>query len=86
MATGGTNSAGTRDTRVDRPNEGLPGLATVENPTANPPTRANLELAQALSVGKGAGNPSPVAVVDTSGTSGLSQANDVKRSKPSAWA
>lgn len=86
MATGGTHSAGTRDTRVDRPSEGLPGLATVENPTANPPTRANLELGQALPQGKGSGDLTPVAQVDTSGTSGLSQADDVKRAKPSAYA
>lgn len=87
MADGGApSSAGTRDTRVDRPSEGLPGLATVDNPTANPPTRANLELGQAVAAGKGAGDLGPVAQVDTSGTSGLAQADDVKRAKPSAYA
>ena len=81
MAMPGTNSAGTRDTRVDRPDEGLPGLATVENPTANPPTRATLD--SGLPVGRR--QPKPSAVIDTSGTSKLQPGDDVKRGEPNAW-
>ncbi len=81
MAMPGTNSAGTRDTRVDRPDEGLPGLATVENPTANPPTRATLDSQLAT----GRRQPKPSAVIDTSGTSGLIQSEAVKRGEPNAW-
>ena len=77
-------SAGTRDTRVDRPDEGLPGLATVENPTANPPTRASFEH-RAVNAGQGAGDANPVAQVDTTETSGLTQSDALKRSKPSAF-
>jgi hypothetical protein len=74
-------SAGTTDTRVDRPDEGLPGIATVSNPTANPPTRATLETAKASSYSL----PKPVANIDTSGTSGNQPGADVKRGEPNAW-
>lgn len=77
----GSNSAGTRDTRVDRPEEGLPGLATVENPTANPPTRASFDPARA----EGTRRPKPSAVIDTSGTSRNLPSDDLKRGEPSAW-
>lgn len=85
MATSGgasNSSAGTRDTRVDRPEEGLPGLATVENPTANPPSRASFDAAQA----NGFRSPKPKAVIDTTQTSGLTPDNDLKRGEPNAWA
>jgi hypothetical protein len=77
----GSNSAGTRDTRVDRPSEGLPGVATAENPTANPPTRANQDIGKALPRTQ----PRVRANIDTSGTSGLIQSDDLKRGEPTAW-
>lgn len=46
----GVGSAGTRDTRVDRTEEGLPGIATVENPTANPPSRNSFDTAKATGI------------------------------------
>lgn len=82
-AAGGPNSsAGTRDTRVDRPEEGLPGLATVENPDANPPSRASFDTAQA----RGFRQPNPASVIDTTQTSGLTPDEDLKRGEPNAWA
>ena len=52
-----TGSGGTGDTRVDRPDEGLPGIATKkteagwpENPTANPPSRASFDTAKATGI------------------------------------
>jgi len=81
MAVEGTGSAGTRDTRVDRPDEGLPGLATVENPTANPPTRASID-AQSTAGGRVAQQD---AYFDTSGTSGLQPGDELKRTKPAAF-
>lgn len=77
----GNSSAGTRDTRVDRPSEGLPGLATVENPNANPPTRATQDIGQA----NGMKSSKPAAVIDTTQTSGLTPDQDLKRGQPSAW-
>jgi hypothetical protein len=74
-------SAGTTDTRVDRPDEGLPGLANVANPSANPPTRASLDTARANTYRR----PLPRAVIDTSGTSGLTPDADIKRGEPLAW-
>jgi hypothetical protein len=83
------SSAGTSDTRVDRPEEGLPGVATKntglgypENPTANPPTRASFDAGEA----RGSRRPQPKANIDTSGTSGLTPDADVKRGEPGAWA
>ena len=78
---GAMGSAGTEDTRVDRPSEGLPGLATIDNPTANPPTRANQDVGMAHGFRK----PKPRAVIDTSGTSGLQPGDDLKRGEPAAW-
>ena len=61
------SSKSIKEVRVDRPDEGLPGVATDGNTTANPPTRATLDSQKAagtrVSVSK--------AVLDTSGTSGL---------------
>lgn len=62
----GVGSAGTRDTRVDRPEEGLPGVATVENPTANPPSRASYDSAKATGFRLA---PKP-GVIDTTWTQG----------------
>lgn len=77
----GFPSAGGEYTRVDRPDEGLPGVADVDNPTANPPTRSTFDT------GKAAGfrQPKPRAVIDTSGTSGLQPGDDLKRGEPAAW-
>jgi len=77
----GFPSAGTKDTRVDRPDEGLPGVATTSNPTANPPTRANTDTGRA----SGLRSPKPRAVIDTSGTSRNQPADDLKRGEPAAW-
>jgi len=79
-------SAGTYDSRVDRPEEGLPGLAeqgpgSHNNPSANPPTRSNLDTARANTYRR----PLPRAVIDTSGTSGLTPDQDIKRGEPAAW-
>jgi len=61
------SSKSLKETRVDRPDEGLPGVATSDNPTANPPTRATLDRQRA----EGSRVPAPKTVFDTSGTSGL---------------
>lgn len=91
MPVGGRNvgGAGTTDTRVDRPEEGLPGLATVANPTANPPTRATFD-AGISGVGgditkKGSGRERPSAQIDTTQTDGLPMDQSIKRGQPSAW-
>jgi len=72
-------NAGTRDTGVDYP--GTAGLKTVENPTASPITRASLEQLLATPARKSL----PTANIDTSGTSGLTTGDDVKRGQPNAW-
>lgn len=77
----GIGAAGTTDTRVDRPEEGLPGLATVDNPTANPPSRATFDAGKATGYTK----PRPTAVIDTTQTSGLTPDNDIKRGQPAVW-
>ena len=74
-------SAGTRDTRVDRPDEGLPGLATVENPTANPPTRASFDIARANGfevMGQGASGR-VVGTIDTTWTGGTRPDQEVAK-------
>jgi len=77
----GIGDAGTIDTRVDRPEEGLPGVATVDNPTANPPTRASFDAGIASTYKR----PTPQAVIDTTQTSGLAPDQDIKRGTPGAW-
>lgn len=77
----GTSSAGTTDTRVDRPDEGLPGVANIDNPTANPPSRASFDA----NLATGRTQPKVVANIDTSGTSGLQPGADTKRGQPAAW-
>jgi hypothetical protein len=77
---GALPSAGTHDTRVDRPEEGLPGIATTDNPDADPITRATFD----------AGKPSvrvsrAAAQIDTTGTSRLTADADIKRGDPSSW-
>jgi len=62
----GVGDAGTRDTRVDRPDEGLPGIATVENPTANPPSRGTFDTNKATGFRLA---PKP-GVIDTTWTQG----------------
>jgi hypothetical protein len=82
MAVGGApTSAGTTDTRVDRPEEGLPGLATTTNPTANPPTRAAFDAGLAAG-GEPAGY---TGVIDTTETARLTPSQLIKRGKPAAW-
>ena len=81
---GAPASAGTDQTRQDRPNEGLPGVATVDNTNADgtvtSPTRGNFDTYKAIGqVAK------QTAIIDTSGTSGNSLSADVKRGFPSAW-
>lgn len=73
-------SAGTKDTRVDRPEEGLPGLATTTNTTANPPSRATFDAGLAAG-GERAG---AVAQVDTSAY-GITPWAALTRAKPTAW-
>ena len=47
----GVGSAGTRDTRVDRVEEGLPGIATVENTTpSTTPSRASFDAGLATGI------------------------------------
>jgi len=75
------NSAGTTDTRVDRPEEGLPGVANIANPTANPPSRASFDAGLSTGFRK----PKPSAVIDTTQTSGLQPDQDLKRGEPSSW-
>jgi hypothetical protein len=83
--------AGTKDTRVDRPDEGLPGLATVSNPTANPPTRATLDAGIAVSGptfvagARGGEREHPSAQIDTTQTDGLPMDQSIKRGQPAAW-
>jgi hypothetical protein len=77
---GAPADAGTLDTRVDRPEEGLPGLATVNNPTANPPSRA------AFDAGLAAGGEvsGATAQVDTSSYL-IDPWTALKRNKPAVW-
>jgi len=77
----GIGDAGTIDTRVDRPEEGLPGVATVDNPTANPATRASFDAGLAHGYTK----PRATANIDTTQTSGLAPDQDIKRGQPAAW-
>lgn len=77
---GAPAGAGTKDTRVDRPEEGLPGLATTTNPTANPPSRAAFDAGLAT----GARASYAVAQVDTSGYS-IDPWAAVKRANPTKW-
>ena len=73
----GVGSAGTRDTRVDRVEEGLPGLATAENTTANPPSRASFDSGTAT----GFRLAPKAGVIDTTWTQGgTTDAEVAKRS------
>jgi hypothetical protein len=92
MALGGRNvgGAGTSDTRVDRPEEGLPGLATTTNPTANPPTRATFDAGLSVAgsnslSNKAPGRERPSAQIDTTQTDGLPMDQSIKRGQPAAW-
>jgi hypothetical protein len=77
----GASSAGTTDTRVDRPSEGLPGVANLDNPTANPPTRAVQDIGMAT----GFVHNMTRGNIDTTQTSGLTPDQDIKRGNPAAW-
>lgn len=81
---GAPASAGTRDIRVLRITDQtapLAEVASVENPTANPPT------INALDVGKAAGAEglAAQAQIDTTETARLAPSQLIKRGLPSAW-
>lgn len=80
---GAPGSAGTRDIKVIRITEqpAQAALATVENPTANPPTINALDNAGA-SGGEGL---QLVGVIDTTETSRLTPSQLIKRGRPAAW-
>jgi hypothetical protein len=77
---GALPSAGTKDIRVDRPEEGLPGIATTTNTSANPPSRASFDAGLAA----GARASYAVAQVDTSFYS-IDPWAAVKRANPTKW-
>jgi len=79
-------SAIVRPTAQDYITEGLPGLQTVDNPTANPPTRATQDLGKAIGqrvLGQAIGVQ--FAVMDTSGTSGLTSTAALKKMNPAVF-
>lgn len=78
---GGPAAAGTIDTRVDRPEEGLAGVANLDNVSANPPSRASFDSGKAT----GYKRELPSGVIDTTRTSGLTDDAALKRGQPSAW-
>lgn len=82
---GAPSSAGTRDTRVVRLTDQtapLAELASVENPSANPPTVNALDVALG---GSGAEGLAAQAQVDTTETARLAPSQLLKRAKPSAF-
>jgi len=84
MANGSPTSAGTRDTRVLRITDQtapLAEVASVENPTANPPTINALDVAKAA----GAEGLAQQAQIDTTETARLAPTELIKRAKPSAF-
>jgi hypothetical protein len=84
MANGSPTSAGTRDTRVLRITDQtapLAEVASVENPTANPPTINALDVATA----NGAEGLAQQAQIDTTETARLTPTQLIKRAKPSAF-
>jgi len=84
MANGAPTSAGTRDVRVLRITDQtapLAEVASVENPTANPPTINRLDTAGA----SGATGLGQQAQIDTTETARLAPSELVKRAKPSAF-
>lgn len=81
MAAGAPGSAGTRDVRVVRIEEGIPALASVENPTANPPTINTFDSGKS----SGATALAPTGVIDTTETARLTPSQLIKRGKPAAW-
>lgn len=78
---GSPASAGTRDVRVVRIEEGIPAVASVENPTANPPTINSFDTG-AASGGEGLAQQ---AQIDTTETARVSPSQLIKRGKPNAW-
>lgn len=70
-----------KEVRVDRPDEGLPGVADKDNPTANPPTRGSFQPGTA-------DKPSHTmqqSVIDTTETSRLPVWEAVKKARPSVF-
>ena len=82
---GSPGSAGDNSTRVDRPNEGLPGVATTDGTTTfgdpTTPTRGNFDTYKATSM-RGV---RPKAYIDTTETSGQDRSIDVKRMDSAQW-
>jgi hypothetical protein len=84
MAAGAPNSAGTRDVRVLRITDQtapLAEVASVENPPANPPTIARMDVGQPA----GGQGLAAQAQIDTTETARLAPWELVKRAKPSAF-
>ena len=81
---GAPGSAGTDQTRQDYINEGLSGVATAGNTNADGsvtnPTRGNFDNYKAIAYVSRQN-----CQIDTSGTSGNSPGDDVKRARPNAW-
>jgi len=78
---GAYGSAGTQDTRVDRPEEGLPGVATIGNASAATPTRASYDSAKAGGFevqGQGAAGR-VVGTIDTTWTGGTRPDQEVAK-------
>jgi hypothetical protein len=65
----GPKGAGTTDVRVQRIEEGLPAFATVDNPTANPPSIFTFDAGKAT----GAENSAATGVLDTTTANGGGQ-------------
>lgn len=82
-SSGAPGSAGTRDIKVVRITEqpAQPALATVENPTANPPSIQALDNSGAAG-GQGLAQQ---AQVDTTETARLTPTQLLKRARPSAF-
>lgn len=78
---GSPASAGTRDIKVQRLTEGIPALATVENPTANPVSVQTLDAGLATG-GEGLAQQ---AQIDTTETARLTPTQLIKRGRPGAW-
>lgn len=82
---GAPGSAGTDDLRVDRPNEGLPGVATVKNAGTDnygplTQTRGNFDTFKAIGyVSK------QTAIIDTTQTNRQDLSTSVKHGNPSVW-
>jgi hypothetical protein len=88
MAAGAPGSAGTKDTAVDRIEEGTAGPTSVVSTQSGAtvtggPFRAKFD--DAVAGGGGTEYAGQAAQISTDGTSRLDQAADIKRGKPNAW-